>query len=284
MPIDSKEVVNTQDKALVRNAAIVEYHGAHFHGWQRQKHHPEPTIQAALEDALSRVANENITVICAGRTDAGVHASTQVIHFDTHAIRRPHNWMMGVNTYLPDGIAIRWISQVDQSFHARFGATSRRYRYLIFNKEIKQGLMHDQLTWCRFPLDENKMHEAAQSLLGKHDFTSYRAAGCQAKNAIRTVQDISVRRYGDIVMLEVQANAFLYHMIRNIAGVLMPIGMGRKPIEWSAELLAQKDRSVGGITAPSAGLYFVGVEYSDEFAIPSDAWGPVFVEPWLSKA
>lgn len=283
MQIDSKEVVNTLDKVLVRNAAIVEYHGAHFHGWQRQKHHPEPTIQAALEDALSRVANEPIAVTCAGRTDAGVHASTQVIHFDTHAIRRPHNWMMGVNTYLPDGIALRWISEVDESFHARFGATSRRYRYLIFNKEIKQGLMHDQLTWCRFPLDEDRMHDAAQSLLGEHDFTSYRAKDCQAKSPVRTIQEISVRRYGDIVMIEVQANAFLYHMIRNIAGVLMPIGMGRKPVEWSAELLSQKNRALGGVTAPSAGLYFVGVEYPADFQIPSQAWGPVFVEPWLCK-
>jgi tRNA pseudouridine38-40 synthase len=265
-----------------RVAAIVEYHGANYHGWQRQKHHPEPTIQAALEEALGRVANEPIAVTCAGRTDSGVHASTQVVHFDTHAERRPHNWMMGVNTYLPDGIALRWVGEVDESFHARFGATSRRYRYLIFNKEIKQGLMHDQLTWCRFLLDADKMHEAAQALKGKHDFTSYRAKDCQANSPVRTIEDISVRRYGDIVMIEVQANAFLYHMIRNIAGVLMPIGMERKPVEWCGSLLAQLDRSLGGVTAPPEGLYFVGVEYPAEFAIPSQAWGPVFVEPWFS--
>ena len=277
MQANSKEVVREK----IRVAAIVEYHGANFHGWQRQKHHPEPTIQAALEDALSKVANETISVTCAGRTDAGVHASTQVIHFDTHAVRRPHNWMMGVNTYLPDGIALRWVSDTTESFHARFSATNRRYRYLIFNKEIKQGLMHDQLTWCRFPLDENKMHEAAQALLGEHDFTSYRAKDCQAKSPVRTIQEISVRRYGDIVMIEVQANAFLYHMIRNIAGVLMPIGMERKPVEWCGELLGQKDRALGGVTAPSAGLYFVGVTYPDEFNIPSQPWGPVFVEPWF---
>ena len=236
-----------------------------------------------MEDALSRVANETVVVTCAGRTDSGVHASTQVIHFDTHAQRRPHNWMMGVNTYLPDGIALRWVSDIDESFHARFGATSRRYRYLIFNKEIKQGLMHDQLTWCRFPLDEDKMHEAAQALKGEHDFTSYRAKDCQANSPVRTIQDISVRRYGDIVMIEVQANAFLYHMIRNIAGVLMPIGMERKPVEWCGELLAQRDRALGGVTAPSAGLYFVGVEYPEKYQIPSQAWGPVFVEPWFSN-
>jgi tRNA pseudouridine38-40 synthase len=266
-----------------RVVAIVEYHGANFHGWQRQKHHPEPTIQAALEEALGRVANESIAVTCAGRTDAGVHASSQVIHFDTYAKRRPHNWMMGVNTYLPDGIALRWVRDIDESFHARFSATSRRYRYLIFNKEIKQGLMHDQLTWCRFPLDENKMHEAAQALMGEHDFTSYRAKDCQAKSPVRTIEHISVRRYGDIVMIEVQANAFLYHMIRNIAGVLMPIGMERKPVEWCASLLAQQDRALGGVTAPSAGLYFVGVEYPEKFQVPSQAWGPVFVEPWFSN-
>lgn len=279
MQANSKEVVREK----IRVAAIVEYHGANFHGWQRQKHHPEPTIQAALEDALSKVANETISVTCAGRTDAGVHASTQVIHFDTHAIRRPHNWMMGVNTYLPDGIALRWVSDTNESFHARFSATNRRYRYLIFNKEIKQGLMHDQLTWCRFPLDEHKMHGAAQALLGEHDFTSYRAKDCQAKSPVRTIQEISVRRYGDIVMIEVQANAFLYHMIRNIAGVLMPIGMERKPVEWCAELLGQRNRALGGVTAPSAGLYFVGVTYPDEFNIPSQPWGPVFVEPWFQS-
>jgi tRNA pseudouridine38-40 synthase len=266
-----------------RVAAIVEYHGANFHGWQRQKHHPEPTIQAALEEALGRVASEPIAVTCAGRTDAGVHASTQVIHFDTHAKRRPHNWMMGVNTYLPDGIALRWVSDIDESFHARFSATSRRYRYLIFNKEIKQGLMHDQLTWCRFPLNENKMHEAAQALRGEHDFTSYRAKDCQAKSPVRTIEHISVRRYGDIVMIEVQANAFLYHMIRNIAGVLMPIGMERKSVDWCGSLLAQRNRALGGVTAPSAGLYFVGVEYPEKFHVPSQAWGPVFVEPWFSN-
>ena len=143
--------------------------------------------------------------------------------------------------------------------------------------------MHDQLTWCRFQLDENKMHEAAQALKGEHDFTSYRAKDCQAKSPVRTIQDISVRRYGDIVMIEVQANAFLYHMIRNIAGVLMPIGMERKPIEWCGELLAQRNRALGGVTAPSAGLYFVGVEYPEQYQIPSQAWGPVFVEPWFAN-
>jgi tRNA pseudouridine38-40 synthase len=280
-----EEVVATPgDVKPIKVAAVVEYHGAHFHGWQRQKHHPEPTIQAALEDALSKIANQSISVVCAGRTDAGVHASTQVIHFETTAKRKPYNWIRGANTQLPDGIAIRWLDEVADDFHARFSATARRYRYLIYNKEVKQGLLHDQLTWCRFPLDEAKMHQAAQSLLGENDFTSFRAKDCQSNTPYRNVQSISVRRYSDIVMIEVQANAFLYHMIRNIAGVLMPIGMGRKPVSWCAELLEQKDRSKAGVTAPSDGLYFVGVEYPQKYNIPSQPWGPVFVEPWLEKS
>lgn len=271
------------DVKKIKVAAIVEYHGAHFHGWQRQKHHPEPTIQAALEDALSTIANEPISVVCAGRTDAGVHASTQVIHFETTAQRKPHNWVRGTNTQLPTGIAVRWVGEVDSDFHARFSATARRYRYLIYNKPVKQGLMHDQLTWCRDPLDERLMHEAAQSLLGENDFTSYRAKDCQSNTPFRNIHDISVKRYGDIVMIEVQANAFLYHMIRNIAGVLMPIGKGKRPVSWTSELLKIKDRSKAGVTAHSDGLYFVGVEYPEKFDIPSKSWGPVFVEPWLCK-
>jgi tRNA pseudouridine38-40 synthase len=271
------------DVKKIKVAAIVEYHGTHFHGWQRQKHHPEPTIQAALEDALSTIANEPISVVCAGRTDAGVHASTQVIHFETTAQRKPHNWVRGTNTQLPTGIAVRWVGEVDSDFHARFSATARRYRYLIYNKPVKQGLMHDQLTWCRDPLDERLMHEAAQSLLGENDFTSYRAKDCQSNTPFRNIHDISVKRYGDIVMIEVQANAFLYHMIRNIAGVLMPIGKGKRPVSWTSELLKIKDRSKAGVTAHSDGLYFVGVEYPEKFDIPSKSWGPVFVEPWLCK-
>jgi tRNA pseudouridine38-40 synthase len=280
----SKDVADISVGAkFIKVAAIIEYHGAHFHGWQRQKHHPEPTIQAALEDALSKIANEPVSVVCAGRTDAGVHASTQVIHFETTARRKPYNWIRGTNTQLPTGIAVRWLDEVDQDFHARFSATARRYRYLIYNKPVKQGLMHDQLTWCRFPLNETDMNDAAQSLLGENDFTSFRAKDCQSNTPFRNIHSISVKRFADIVMIEVQANAFLYHMIRNIAGVLMPIGMGRKPVSWCGDLLAQQDRAKGGVTAPSDGLYFVGVDYPDKYNIPSKPWGPVFVEPWLCK-
>ncbi len=283
MPTTKEVVAMPGDSKNIKVAAIVEYHGAHFHGWQRQKHHPEPTIQAALEDALSKIANESISVVCAGRTDAGVHASTQVIHFETSAKRKPHNWVRGTNTQLPSGIVVRWMSEVDNEFHARFSATARRYRYLIYNQEVRPGLLHDQLTWCRSPLDADKMNTAAQALLGENDFTSFRAKDCQSHTPFRNIHSISVKRFGEIVMIEVQANAFLYHMIRNIAGVLIPIGVGKKPVQWCSELLALKDRNKGGVTAPSDGLYFVGVNYPEHFNIPSQPWGPVFVEPWLNK-
>ena len=271
----------SSEKKLIRIAAIVEYNGASFHGWQRQKHHDNPTIQAALERAISKVANHPIDIVCAGRTDAGVHASTQVIHFDTHAARKDYGWMLGINSNLPEGIAVRNVQFISSDFHARFTATARRYRYLIYNKKIRQALFANQLTWHKHQLDEQKMHEAVQHLIGEHDFSSFRARDCQSNTPNRNIHSASVKRYGDIVMLEVQANAFLYHMIRNIVGVLLPIGEGKQSPGWAKWVLEQADRTKAGITAPSEGLYFVGVEYPDEFNIPSKPWGPVFVEPWL---
>ena len=265
-----------------RYAAVVEYNGACFHGWQKQKHHNEPTIQAALEAALSKVANHTIEVACAGRTDAGVHATRQVISFDTHAQRTDYGWLMGVNTNLPDGVALQWIGEIDGDFHARYKARARRYRYLINNAPAKQALQHDQLTWWRYPLDAEKMHEAAQALLGEHDFSAFRAKDCQAKTPVKTMHRIQVKRWGNIVMLELEASAFLYHMVRNIVGVLLPIGEGSKPVSWMAEVLATKDRKQAGITAPGQGLYFVGVHYPEEFSvIPCQPYGPALLEPVL---
>lgn len=264
--------------SVQRWVAGVEYNGAMFQGWQKQKHQPGVSVQDALEKAISKVANHEVEIVCAGRTDAGVHGAAQVIHFDSPSIRSERSWKLGINTQLPFGVCLNWIQPVESDFHARFSAVARRYRYFIMNKPVKPGLMHDQVTWWRHPLDAEKMNQAAQALLGEHDFTSFRARDCQARHAVRTMKDISVKRLGDWVMLEVCANAFLYHMVRNIAGVLLPIGDGRKSVEWCAEVLAAQDRTKAGITAPGEGLYFVDVEYPDFPNLPIDNTGPSFYQ------
>lgn len=268
----------------MRYAALVEYNGAVFHGWQKQKHHDEPTVQAALEAAISKVANHPIEIACAGRTDAGVHATRQVIHFDTTSVRSDYGWMMGINTNSPADVSLQWLGRVDSEFHARYKAQSRCYRYLINNAAYRQALQHDQLTWWRYPLDADRMNRAAQSLLGEHDFTSFRAKDCQAKTPVKTMHRIQVKRWGNLIMLELEASAFLYHMVRNIVGVLLPIGEGSKPESWMEEVLAAKSRLAAGITAPGDGLHFVGVRYPEQFGIPSEPWGPLMLEPALSLA
>jgi tRNA pseudouridine38-40 synthase len=266
-----------------RYAAVVEYNGACFHGWQRQKHHDEPTVQAALEAAISVVANHPVSVSCAGRTDTGVHATRQVIHFDTNAYRKDYGWMMGVNTHLPDGVALQWVGEVGGDFHARYKAQARRYRYLIYDNPSRMALMHDQLTWWKYPLDAERMHEAAQHLVGTHDFTSFRAKDCQAKSPVKEMHAISVKRFDRILVVELECSAFLYHMVRNIIGVLLPIGEGHKSPDWMKEVLAFKDRSKAGITAPGGGLYFVGVKYPEQFELPCQPWGPALLQPLFDR-
>lgn len=269
---------------LQRYAAIVEYNGRCFHGWQKQKHHSreEISVQAALEAAISKVANHPVDVACAGRTDAGVHATRQVIHFDTHAQRSNYGWIMGINTNTPPEVSVQWLEPISSEFHARFKAKARCYRYLINNAPYRQALQYDQMTWWRYPLDADRMHAAAQALLGTHDFSAFRAKDCQAKTPIKTMHRIAVKRWGNLIMLELEASAFLYHMVRNIVGVLLPIGEGHKPVEWMADVLASQSRLAAGITAPGDGLHFVGVRYPEQFAIPSDPWGPMLLEPVLT--
>lgn len=250
----------------MRIAAGIEYDGAGYAGWQYQSH--SPSVQEQVQIALGRVANEPVTVHCAGRTDTGVHALQQVIHFDTEAVRSERSWLLGANSNLPDDVAIQWARQVDADFHARFSATARRYRYIILNRPTRSAVLSGKVVVIRPPLDAGAMNQAAQALVGEHDFSSFRAQGCQARHPNRCVLAISVSRRDDFVYLDIAANAFLHHMVRNIAGALIEVGKGERAPEWIAELLALRDRKQGGVTAPPGGLYLVGVDYPERFGLP----------------
>ncbi|MGD8310720.1 MAG: tRNA pseudouridine(38-40) synthase TruA [Chromatiales bacterium] len=250
----------------MRFALGVEYDGARFHGWQMQE--DVPTVQACVEDALSRVADHPVAVQCAGRTDAGVHATGQVVHFDTSAVRDARAWVLGGNVNLPDDVSISWARPVPERFHARYSAIARSYRYVILNRTARSALLGRRAVWVHRPLDADRMHDAAQALVGEHDFSSYRALGCQAKSPLRTVTRLEVRRGGELVIMDISANAFLHHMVRNIAGVLIAIGRGDRRAGWAQDVLERRDRTRGGVTAPAAGLYLVQVDYPEGFAIP----------------
>lgn len=252
----------------MRIAIGLEYDGTAYNGWQRQR--TGLGVQSLVEDAISKVANEAIEVTCAGRTDTGVHASAQVVHFDTQSEREPHGWLLGANSNLPDDISVTWAQLVDDSFHARFSATSRSYHYLILNRLQRSALYRDRAWWVYSGLDAERMHRAAQCLLGRHDFSAFRAAGCQASTAIRDITTISVTRESDWLHLNVTANAFLQRMVRNIMGTLVAIGCGDESEGWAREVLASRDRKQGGIAAPPHGLTLVEVTYPPEFQLPPD--------------
>lgn len=260
-----------------RVAMALSYDGGAFRGWQTQRKPQVDTVQEVVERCLSRIADAPVRVQCAGRTDAGVHASYQVVHFDSPSARDEKAWVMGGNTLLPRGVAIQWAMPVDPGFNARFSATARRYRYLILNTRSRSALLSGGVTWVGSPLDEGRMQEAAQALIGELDFTSYRAAGCQSNTPMRNVHFIEVSRRGDLVIIDIQANAFLHHMVRNIAGVLMEIGSGRRSVPWAGEVLAARDRTVGAATAPPFGLYLVDVLYPAHFSLPPNNPGPFFL-------
>lgn len=260
----------------MRIAAGIEYDGQAFKGWQLQSHE-QRTVQAAVEQALSSVAAHPVRVFCAGRTDTGVHAVGQVVHFDTEAQRTPRNWVLGANVNLPATVALQWALPVDDSFHARFSAKSRTYRYLILNRPHRSCLLAGRATWVHKPLDAARMHTAGQALVGTHDFSSYRAVGCQANSPVRTLHELRVRQRGELIELRVHANAFLHHMIRNIAGVLMAVGRGERAVDWAREVLELRDRTLGGVTAPPDGLYFERVEYPEAFGIPAPSPLPYLV-------
>jgi len=252
----------------MRLAAGIEYDGSGFYGWQRQRQ--SPTAQACLEAALGRVANHPVTVHCAGRTDTGVHAHCQVVHFDTDAERSERSWVLGTNTHLHPGISVLWVRQADSAFHARFSATRRRYRYRMLNRWVRPAIQRGRVAWIRQPLDARLMHEAAQALLGEHDFSSFRAVGCQANTPVRRIHHLCVTRQGAEVIIDIEANAFVYHMVRNIAGTLIPVGKGERAVSWPGEVLTAADRTLAGPTAPAEGLYFVAPSYPDYPHLPVD--------------
>lgn len=263
---------------MPRIALGVEYSGAHYYGWQRQAHNI--SIQAHLESALSKVAATPILTYCAGRTDAGVHATNQVVHFNFSPISSSRPlvaWVRGVNTHLPPDIRVMWAQEVENDFDARKSALFRRYLYLFVNQTVKPGIMHRSITWVFPTLDYQVMHQGAQHLLGEHDFTSFRAAQCQAKSPVRHLHAIEVTQKGNCILLDVTANAFLHHMVRNIAGSLLLVGQGKYSPEWMKTVLEARDRRQAGVMAPPDGLYLIHVSYHSKFQIPNQPRYPWFL-------
>lgn len=250
----------------MRIAIGIEYDGTQYCGWQSQQNHI--SIQSTLESALSKVANEPITIMGAGRTDRGVHALGQVAHFDTNSIRNSRSWILGSNTHLPADISILWAQEIADDFHARYSALSRRYQYFIYNHWVRPAVWRQQATWFYHALDENKMQQAANYFLGEHDFASLRSSECQAKTTSRCVNNFIIKRNNYWIMFDVTANAFLHHMVRNMVGVLLKIGTGEQKPEWVQTVLEARDRRAAGITAPAQGLYLVEVKYPEQYQIP----------------
>ena len=258
----------------MRLAFGVEYDGSDFLGWQRQSE--GRTVQGCIEAALSRVANHEVYVVCAGRTDTGVHATGQVIHFETDALRESYQWVRGVNANIPADVRVQWATVIDASFHARFSAHKRYYRYVILNRPVASALLRSRACWEYAPLDGVLMGQAATGLLGEHDFTSFRAVACQAHSPVRKIYQLDVLRRGDFIYIDVIANAFLHHMVRCIAGVLIAVGRGEQSSGWVNELLEARDRSLSGMNAPAGGLYLVAVHYPETFNLPPGSWLPAY--------
>lgn len=256
---------------MARFAAGLEYDGRAYSGWQYQP--GLHTVQDVLQGALSRVADSPIECTCAGRTDAGVHALGQVVHFDSAAARSERGFRLGANTYLPNDVSVTWLREVPEHFHARFSASARSYRYTILNRDSRPGLATGRATWERRPLDVERMNAAAGCLVGEHDFSAFRAIECQSKSPMRRVESLSVTRAGEWLTIAITANAFLHHMVRNIAGLLIAVGSGDSPVERVAAVLAGRDRKASAATAPPDGLYLAAVRYPAEFGLPEPGAG-----------
>lgn len=252
--------------SLTRIALAVEYDGEGFCGWQRQPHCH--SVQAEVEQALSKIAQTPITIYCAGRTDTGVHAAAQIVHFETSVVRPLRAWTFGVNSHLDRRVAVHWASPMATDFHARFSAIERSYRYTLLNRPTRPAYQAGSLGWERTHLDDQRMHDAAQVLLGEHDFSSFRSSDCQANHAVRRLKRITVSRVQDRVIIEITANGFLHNMVRILTGCLLAIGRGERPQSWMSDLLAIRDRTQAGVTAPPHGLCFLQPGYPSEFGVP----------------
>ncbi len=259
----------------MRIALMVEYDGSQYHGWQAQA--GLRTVQQSLERALSQVANHEVSVVCAGRTDTGVHATNQIIHFDSEKERTIRSWIHGANSFLPKDVCVKWGREMPDNFHARYSATARRYQYIIYNAPIRPALLRSNVTWQYRQLDHRLMHEASQHLLGEQNFTSFRSVECQSKTPMRNVHHLQVTRKADLIIIDISANAFLHHMVRNVAGVLIAVGSGRRAVSWVNDVLFAQDRTLGAETAPPYGLYLVEVVYPPEFNVVKGTMSPVFL-------
>lgn len=251
---------------MARIAVGVEYDGSAFAGWQSQA--GMRTVQQVTENALARIADAPVALVCAGRTDTGVHAQGQVAHFDTAAVRPERGWVLGANSELPPDVNLAWARTVPDHFHARFSAQARSYRYLILNRSARSALHGKRAAFIHRPLDAERMRQGTVALRGEHDFSAFRSSQCQAKSPVRRVESLTVRRRGEWLVIDVTANAFLHHMVRNIAGLLIAIGKGDADPSWAAQVLAGRDRARGAATAPAEGLYLVAVRYPGAFGLP----------------
>lgn len=251
---------------MPRMALGVAYDGSFWQGWQTQP--GGRTVQDKLESALKRFLAEPVSTICAGRTDTGVHGLGQVVHIDTAVQRRTESWVRGLNALLPDSIAVQWAQAVPDTFNARFSALSRTYFYLVRNARVRSPMLHGRAGWVYHALELNPMRDAAQRLLGEHDFSCFRSSQCQAASPVRTLQSLQVEQYGDFFLFTFRANAFLHHMVRNLMGALLYVGRGKQAPSWMDELLAQRDRRLAAPTFAPDGLYLAKVDYPTEFGLP----------------
>ncbi|WP_119343229.1 tRNA pseudouridine(38-40) synthase TruA [Facilibium subflavum] len=258
-------------------ALIIEYHGKNYSGWQRQSH--VISVQGCLEKALSSIANAPVEVVCAGRTDAGVHATAQVVSFKTHALRDINAWYMGVNSLLPKDIKVIDVYEVDENFHARFSAVYRRYNYVIYQQKGNSALWDEHSTWVPFALDIKAMNEACYALLGEQDFSAFRSSQCQSHSVYRNIHHACFTQFGQFIIFDIQGNAFLHHMVRNIVGSMLEIGQHIKPVDWIKTLLQGKDRTQAGKTAPAQGLYLVEINYPDKFGVKAKRQWREFFQP-----